>query len=83
MIKKKNEFRRNNSKDGRGHPVYIHGEVKGDYIFIGITHSNITNEQENIPLKINPNPKDKSPAFMRRNRKKIKLLLVRSSKVGN
>lgn len=64
-IKKKNEFRINNSKDGRGHPAYIHGEKGKYYVYVGITHSDVTDNQLNIPLNKNPNPNDHSPSYMR------------------
>ena len=64
-IKKKNEFRRKNMKDGKGHPTYIFAQQGDDYIFLGITHSNVTNGVRNIKLKKNPNPKENRDSYVR------------------
>ncbi|MBQ7906814.1 MAG: hypothetical protein IJ309_02440 [Clostridia bacterium] len=64
-IKKKNEFRRKNMKDGKGHPSYIFAQQGNEYIFLGITHSKITNGVKNIKLEKNPNPKDKRDSYVR------------------
>ena len=64
MAKLKDEFRRNNSKDGRGHPAYIFEEAGDEYKFVGITHSEYTKGIKNISLDSNPNPKDKRKAYM-------------------
>ncbi|MBO5091512.1 MAG: hypothetical protein J6C61_03420 [Clostridia bacterium] len=64
-IKKKNEFRRKNMKDGKGHPTYIFAQQGNDYIFLGITHSNITKGVKNIKLEKNPNPKDSTDSYVR------------------
>ena len=64
-IKKKNEFRRKNMKDGKGHPTYIFAQQGNDYIFLGITHANVTNGVKNIKLEKNPNPKDKRDSYIR------------------
>ena len=58
-MKTKNEFRKN--KDS-GHPAYIYEKRGKKYIFIGITHSEITQGTKNIKLDKNPNPKDKKSA---------------------
>lgn len=62
---KKNEFRANNSKEGRGHPTYIYAQEGNDYKFIGITHAPITNDTDNIPLDKNPEPGNETKAYIR------------------
>ena len=62
---KKNEFRKNNSKEYTGHPTYIYAQVGNEFIFVGITHAKITDGIKNIQLERNPNPKDKRPSYMR------------------
>ena len=64
-IKSRNEFRKKNSKDGRGHPTYIYRERGNQYDFLSLTHSERTGNERNIPLKKNPNPKDKRKAYVR------------------
>ena len=56
------EFRRNKENQ---HPAYIYAKINGQFKFIGITHSSITEGVENIKLEKNPNPEDKRPAFIR------------------
>ena len=62
---KKNEFRRNNSRDTGGHPTYIYAQEGKKLKFIGITHSPITDGMENIPLEKNPEPRNTSKAYIR------------------
>ena len=62
---KKNEFRIHNSKVDGHHPSYIYAKVGKKYIFVGITHAEITDGMKNIPLSKNPNPKDKTPSYFR------------------
>ena len=62
---KRNHFRKNNSKNGRGHPAYIFKEENGEYKYIGLTHSNITQGVKNIKLDHNPNKKDKRDSYIR------------------
>lgn len=62
---KKNEFRKNNLGKGAGHPTYIYAQEGNTYKFIGITHAPITDNIKNIPLEQNPEPKNKSKAFVR------------------
>jgi len=59
----RNEFRKKNSKDGRGHPTYIYARRGDDFYYIGLTHAKITNGVKNIKLERNPNPKDKREAY--------------------
>ena len=61
----RNEFRKKNSKDGRGHPTYIYARQGDDYFYIGITHAEITKGVKNITLEKNPNPKDSRSAYFR------------------
>ena len=60
---KKDEFRKNNSKQLKGHPVYIYAKEGNNYKFIGITHAEITQGVKNIKLDKNPNPNDKRSAY--------------------
>ena len=39
---KKNEFRKNNSRETGGHPTYIYAQIGKKLKFIGITHAYIT-----------------------------------------
>ncbi len=60
-----NEFRTHNvSKEGK-HPAYIFAKVGDEYVYVGITHAEITKGIKNIPLERNPNPHDKRKAFFR------------------
>lgn len=67
---KKNEFRKNNSKKTAGHPTYIYAQIGNEFKFIGITHSDITDSVKNIELQKNPEPKNKSKAYVRPNPEK-------------
>lgn len=64
-VEKRNEFRRTNLKDGRNHPTYIFAREGNKLRYIGITHSKITKDVENIRLDKNPDPKDNEPAYLR------------------
>lgn len=61
----RNEFRKNNNKDGKGHPSYIYAKVGNKYKFIGITHSKITDGIANIQLEKNPEPGNNTVAYIR------------------
>lgn len=61
----KSEFRKNNFKEGKGHPTYIYAQVGKKYKFIGITHAEITEGITNIPLERNPEPGNKTKAHIR------------------
>ena len=61
----KNEFRKKNSQDGRGHPTYIYARQGDDYLYLGLTHAEITKGVRNIRLDKNPNPKDSRTAYVR------------------
>lgn len=61
----KNEFRKKNSKDGKGHPTYIYAREGNVYHYLGLTHAEVTKGVKNIPLEKNPNPEDKRKAFFR------------------
>lgn len=65
LSKNKNEFRRKNTKDGRGHPAYIYRETQGQYDYLSLTHAESTRGKKNIPLKKNPDPKDGRKAYVR------------------
>ena len=38
-------------------------KINDDYIFVGITHSDVTNNTKNIQLSKNPDPTDNKPAY--------------------
>ena len=57
------EFRKHNSKKGGGHPTLIYRKEGDNYIYIGFTHSPISQGVKNIELNVNPNPKDKSKSY--------------------
>lgn len=59
------EFRKNNSKKGRGHPAYIYKKGKKKHNCLMLTHSDKTLNIENVPLNVNPNPDDKRKAYIR------------------
>lgn len=65
MKKEKDEFRKRNTKQGRGHPAYIYMQKGKEFYFVGITHAEITDGIKNIPLEKNPEPKKKRKAYMR------------------
>lgn len=60
----RNEFRKKD-KSGEGHPTHIYKKVGKTYVFIGITHSNVTRGVKNIKLDKNPNPNDKQDAYIK------------------
>lgn len=62
---KKDEFRKNNSRKGMGHPAYIFEKVGHEYKYLGLTHSKITKNTKNIKLEQNPNPKDSRRSYVR------------------
>lgn len=64
-IKRRNEFRTNNSKKAQGHPAYIYRKEGDEYLFIGITHSPITQGIKNIKLDRNPNRLDEKNSYAR------------------
>lgn len=64
---KKNEFRKNNSKEGQGHPTHIYAQKGDKYVFIGITHAEITEGVKNIPLEKNPEPGKTEQSYIRPN----------------
>lgn len=64
---KKNEFRKNHSKEGGGHPAHIYAQKGKKFIFIGITHADITDDMDNIPLEKNPEPGKTEQSFIRPN----------------
>lgn len=54
-------------KNGKftGHPQYVYDEKGQKYLIIGITESPETNGVANIPLDVNPEPKNTNPAYIR------------------
>lgn len=69
-VKKRNEFRKDNSKQGKGHPTHIYAQIGDEYEYIGITHAEITDGIKNIPLEKNPEPNNKSKAHIKPNPQK-------------
>ncbi|MBR2322973.1 MAG: hypothetical protein IKA54_05220 [Clostridia bacterium] len=60
-------FRKLDNKEVQGHPTYIYAKVGNEYKYLGLTHSNITNNVKNIKLEKNPNPKDSRTSYVRPN----------------
>ena len=60
---RKNEFRKKNTKDGKGHPTYIYAREGDKFHYIGLTHAQITKGKRNIKLDKNPNPSDSRDAY--------------------
>ena len=58
-------FRKNHSKKSHGHPTLVFRKDGNEYVYIGLTHSPITDGKKNIRLFKNPNPIDKRPSFIR------------------
>ena len=81
-LKRRNEFRINNSKKGRGHPSYIYKKVGDEYYFIGITHSDVTHGARNIKLDKNPNPTDNRTSYFRHFATKDKISKFGKKKKG-
>lgn len=48
-----------------GHPVYVYGEDGGKYKVLGLTSAPETNGVKNILLEVNPEPHNKSAAYIR------------------
>ena len=66
--KQKNKFRpqfRRGRKVNAGHPVYVYDKKEGKYMYIGLTHSAITQGVRNIELERNPNPNDERKSYAR------------------
>lgn len=64
---KKNEFRKANDKKFGAHPTYIYAQEGKKLKFIGITHAEITEGVENIPLEKNPEPGNKTKVYIKPN----------------
>ncbi len=64
---KKNEFRKANDKKFGAHPTYIYAQEGKRLKFIGITHAEITEGVENIPLEKNPEPGNKTKVYIKPN----------------
>ena len=61
----KKHFRVNRSKEASVHPAYVIRKNGGNYDYIGLTHSPVTDNKKNIRLRKNPNPKDNRISYMR------------------
>lgn len=57
-------FRRGKSAN-KGHPAYIYAKIGDEFVYIGLTHGEITDGIRNIKLEKNPNPEDQRPAYIR------------------
>ncbi len=64
-VKNLDEFRKLNTKEAQGHLQYVSGKKGKQLESVGVTHAKKTRGQKNIPLKKNPDPKDKEPAYIR------------------
>lgn len=65
----RNEFRKNKKS---GHPAYIYAKVGNEFIYLGLTHSEITLGIKNIKLEHSPNPKDGEKAYIKSFPEKLK-----------
>ena len=45
--------------------MYVYDKKEGRYLYIGLTHSAITQGMRNIELERNPNPNDERKAYAR------------------
>lgn len=74
----RDEFRKRHDKIGKGHPAYIYAKIGNEFKCIGITHDDITRSLNgkgktvNIKLEKNPDPEDKSTAYMHPTPDKVK-----------
>ena len=64
-IKKMDEFRKLNTREAKGHLHYVCGKTGDKLQSVGLTHGKRTKGTNNVPLKKNPNPQDKRPAYVR------------------
>ncbi len=60
-----NEVRKKGQSVRGSHPSLVVGENKKKFANLGITHDKQRGHHSNIPLKANPNPKDKKQAYIR------------------
>lgn len=58
----RNEFRKHKRS---GHPAYIFAKVDDEFLFLGITHADVTRGIKNIQLDSNPDSKDNMPAYIK------------------
>lgn len=58
----RDEFRKHKKS---GHPAYIYEKVGEEFVFLGITHSDISKDTKNIKLDKNPNPQDNRMAYVK------------------
>lgn len=77
---KRDEFRTCFSSRIKNHPTYIYEKRGDNYHFIGITHSPITRNTRNIELEQNPNPNDKSKAYIKPTSEQAKTSLFSKKK---
>ena len=65
-MRKRSRFKRSFRKNKRiNHPTYLLGRNGNKLDYVGITHSDTTDGEYNLPLDKNPNPRDKKRAFLR------------------
>ena len=64
-VEDKDEFRKLNTREAKGHLHYVCRRVGSEYESVGITHGKRTKGVNNIPLEKNPNPEDKKTAYVR------------------
>lgn len=64
-VKNLDEFHKLRDKEAKGHVHYVCGRKGKKFQSIGITHGKRTKGTNNIPLKKNPDPSDKRPAYAR------------------
>lgn len=64
-VNDKDEFRKLNTREEKGHLHYVCGRTGNKLQSIGVTHGKRTKGVNNVPLRQNPDPKDKKPAYVR------------------
>ena len=61
-LQKRNEFRKNKKS---GHPAYIFAKIGNEFIYLGLTHADVTQGVKNILLEHSPNPSDGRQTYVR------------------
>lgn len=64
-VELRDEFRKLNTREAKGHLHYVFEKFGKFFRSIGITHGKRTRGKKNIPLQNNPNPQDKQTAYAR------------------
>ena len=68
-IQNRSEFRKNKKS---GHPAYIYAKVGNDFVYLGLTHSDVTQGVKNIKLEHSPDPYSNDVVFIRSSSEKLR-----------